>query len=371
MRVLVAPNAFAGSLSAVAAGAAIAEGWRQRRPGDQVTVVPVSDGGPGFVSALAGLGEARSSAVEGPFAERVDVSWLVLPDGTAVVESAQACGRHLGVGPLEAATAGVGELVCLALDVPGIRRVVVGVGGTGSTDAGAGAASALGAWLLDGSGHPVPPGGGGLSRLDRVDLADLDPRLPSVEFVVAADVDNVLCGPDGAAAAFAPQKGASEGDVEALEAALRRWAAVVERDVPGAEGVAARPHSGAGGGLAAGLMAFCRGAARPGAGFVLEALKLSRKVALADLVVTGEGAFDWQTLRGKAPAAVAALAQKEGVPCLVVAGQVEAGRREMASAGVDAAYAVADLAGSVEEALAEPAGWLADLAGHVAGEWSR
>ncbi|HVF03555.1 MAG TPA: glycerate kinase [Frankiaceae bacterium] len=370
MRVLVAPNAFAGTLTAAEAGAAIAAGWRRQRPDDALTVVPVADGGPGTVAALAPLGELRTAGVEDPLGRRIDAQWLLLPDGTAVVESAAACGRHLAVDPLRASTGGVGELVCAALGEE-VRRVVVGVGGTASTDGGAGAAATLGAWLLDASGHPVGPGGAALAALERVDLADLDPRLSGVAVEVAADVDNVLCGPDGAAYGFGPQKGATAEQVAELDAALRRYAAVVARDVPGAEGVATRPHAGAGGGLAAGLMAFAGATARPGAAVVLDLLRLSRDVALADLVVTGEGTFDWQSLRGKAPAAVARLAQVEGVPCVVLAGQVEAGRRELGTAGVDAAYAVADLAGSVEESLAEPRGWLEELAARVATEWSR
>ena len=370
MRVLVAPNAFAGTLSAAEAGAVIAAGWRRCRPDDVVTVVPVADGGPGTVAALATLGEIRTATVQDPLGRPVEASWLLLTDGTAVIESAAACGRRLATDPLRASTGGVGELICAAL-AEGVRRVVAGVGGTASTDGGAGCAATLGAWLLDAAGHPVGPGGAGLAALERVDLSDLDPRLAAVAVEVAADVDNVLCGPDGAAYGFGPQKGATAEQCAGLDAALRRYAAVVERDVPGADGVAARPHSGAGGGLAAGLMAFAGAVARPGAEVVLGLLGLSKRIALADLVVTGEGTLDWQSLRGKAPVAVARLAQREGVPCVAVAGQVEAGRRELGSAGVDAAYAVADLAGSVEEALAAPAEWLDELAARVAAEWSR
>jgi glycerate kinase len=370
MRVLVAPNAFAGTLTAAEAGEAIANGWRRRRPDDRVTVVPVADGGPGTVAALAARGSVRSVLVEDAFGRRTEAEWLLLDDGTAIVESATACGRHLGTDPLAATSAGVGELVCAAL-AEGVRRVVVGVGGTATTDGGAGLAATLGAWLLDASGHPVGPGGGALSGLERIDLSDLDPRLGSTDVVVAADVDNPLGGPEGAARAFAPQKGATPDDVDALEAALSRYVAVVERDVPGAEGVGARPHAGAGGGIGAGLMAFCGASAGFGAALVLDLLALSKRVALADVVVTGEGSFDWQSLRGKAPAAVARLAQKEAIPCVVLAGQVEVGRRELATAGIDAAYAVADLAGSVEEAVEAPAEWLEELAARAAGEWSR
>jgi glycerate kinase len=371
MRVLVAPDSYGGTLTAAEAGAAIAAGWRARRPGDEVTVLPVADGGYGTVDVLRSIGVVRTTSVEDPLGRRVEADWLLLDDGrTALVESAAACGLHLGSDPMNATTAGVGELLCAALG-QGVTKVVVGVGGTASTDGGAGMAQAVGAWLLTAAGHPVDPGGAALAGLDRVALADVDPRLRDVEVVVAADVDNALLGPDGAAYGYAPQKGAAPDDVEALDAALRTYAAVVARDVPGAAGFADRPHAGAGGGLAAGLMAFANASAEPGCALVLGLLRFRGRVAKADLVVTGEGAFDWQSLRGKATGAVARAAAKEAVPCVVVAGQVAAGRQQLAAAGVEAAYATADLAGSVEDALAEPAAWLEELAGQVAGEWSR
>lgn len=370
MRVLVAPNCYGGTLTAAEAAAAVADGWRRRRPNDDVVTVPVADGGPGTVAVLRHLGTSHTATVEDAYGRRADAEWLLL-DGVAVVESATACGRdpeHRDA--LRATTAGVGELVCAALSA-GARELVVGVGGTATTDGGAGFAQAVGAWLLTAAGHPVDPGGAALASLDRIALDDVDPRLRATPCTVAADVDTVLYGADGAAHGFAAQKGATPADVETLDANLRHYAAILARDVPGAEGVADRAHAGAGGGLGAGLMAFCGASARPGADVVLDLLRFSRAVARADVVVTGEGTFDWQSLRGKAPAAVARAAAAEGVPCVVVAGQVEAGRQQLAAAGVDAAYAVADLAGSVEESLAAPAEWLAELAAQVAGEWSR
>lgn len=374
MRVLVAPDKFAGTLTAAEAGAAIAAGWRRRRPDDTVTVVPVADGGLGTVAALAPNGTVHRTDVEDALGRHVEAEWLLRDDGTAIVESAAACGLHLIAederDPLRAGTSGVGELVLAALDAD-VRRLVVGVGGTASTDGGAGLAQCLGAWLLTAPGHPLDNGGGALGDLDRVELTDLDPRLRDVEVVVAADVDSPLVGPQGAAYGFAAQKGATLEQAAALDANLRHYAAVVGRDVPGAADIAERPYGGCGGGLGAGLMAFCGGTARDGAGVVLDLLGFAKLVVKADLVVTGEGRFDWQSLRGKAPAAVAARAQREGVPCVLLAGQVEAGRRESATAGIDAAYAVADLAGSVEESLEAPAEWLEELASRVAGEWSR
>jgi glycerate kinase len=371
MRVLVATDSWSGTLSAGEAGDAIAAGWRQRRPADTVTVVPVADGGLGTVAVLSSVGVSHRTAIEDALGDRVEAEWLVIGD-TAVVEAASACGLYLRTerDPLRATTAGVGELLCAALGA-GVKRVIVGVGGTASTDGGAGFAAALGAWLLDGRGHPVEPGGVALAGLDRVVLDELDPRLAGVTVAIAADVDNPLTGTDGAAYTYGPQKGASSAEVEALDAALVRYAAVVERDVPGASGLARRQHSGAGGGLAAGVMAFAGGRALPGAGVVLELLGPWLRATRPDVVVTGEGTFDRQSLRGKAPVGVAQLARLLGVPCLLLAGAVEAGRQEMAAFGFDASYAVADLAGSVEESLAAPAEWLTELAARVAGEWSR
>lgn len=364
MRVLIAPNSFSGTLSAREAATAMAVGWRRRRPDDLVDVLPVADGGLGTVDVLAHLGSPRTAAVEDPLGRRVEAAWLVVGD-TAVVESAAACGRHLldVPEPLRASSSGAGELLCAALG-EGVRRVVVGVGNTASTDGGAGLAQALGAWLLDGAGHALDPGGAALARLDRVDLTDLDPRLASVEVVAAADVDNPLYGPDGAAHGYAPQKGATPADVAALDSALRRLA-----EVAGGEPEA--PGAGAGGGLAYGLATFAGARIERGAAVVLDLLKLRTRVPRADLVLTGEGAFDWQSLRGKAPAAVARAAADEGVPCVVVAGEVAVGRRELGALGVDAAYALADVAGSAEEAMAAPAEWLAEVVSSVAGEWSR
>ena len=364
MRVLVAPDSFSGTLSAREAAAAIAVGWRRRRPDDVVDVLPVADGGLGTVDVLSGLGTPRTTSVEDALGRRVEATWLLLGD-TAVVESAAACGRHLLDVPdaVNAATTGVGELVCAAL-AEDVRRIVVGVGNTASCDGGAGLASALGAWLLDENGHPLGNGGTALARLARVDRADLDPRLASVEVVAATDVDSPLCGPEGAAYGYAPQKGATPADVEALDAALRHFASLTggDPDAPGA---------GAGGGLAYGLATFAGARIASGADVVLDLLKLRTRVPRADLVVTGEGTFDWQSLRGKAPVAVARAAAADGVPCVVVAGQVEVGRRELGTYGVDAAYALADAAGSVEDAVAAPAEWLTEVATQVAGEWSR
>ncbi|WP_433270047.1 glycerate kinase family protein [Actinosynnema sp. CS-041913] len=337
MRVVIAPDCFGGTLSAREAAAAIASGWRRAAPADDLVLRPLADGGPGFVDVLhAALGGVlHEVTVSGPRGESVAAVWLE-HDGTAYIESAQACGLHLVPEDLRAltvesgTTTGVGELVASAAGVPGVRTVVVGLGGSATTDGGAGLLSVV---------------GGGVD----------------VRLVAASDVENPLLGPHGAAHTFGPQKGASPEVVARLEARLAGMA-VLDRvkDLPGA---------GAAGGLGAALMAL--GAeVTSGAGVVRRLTSLDEALDRADLVVTGEGSFDWQSLRGKLVTAVAGGAAERGAPCLVLAGQVSVGRREAGAVGVQEAYSVAEHAGSVARSMGDPAGTLADLASDVARQWS-
>ena len=372
MRVVVAPDSFGGTMSAVEAAGGVAAGWRRSAPADELVLLPLSDGGPGFVDVLAAALPGRTVRVPttDPLGRPV-VGTVLLAGDTAYVESAQATGLHLLTGaerdPLRASSAGLGVLLAAAVEC-GARTVVVGLGGSATNDAGAGLLAALGVRLLDATGAALPPGGLALAALDRVEGA---PQLRGAGLVAATDVDNPLCGPDGATAVFGPQKGLRPADAARLDAALARWAEVVVRDLPGVPaGLADLPGAGAAGGLGAALFAL-GGTRRAGLDVVGEAVGLAAAVERADLVLTGEGAFDFQSLRGKVAGGVAAAAATAGVPCLVLAGQVAVGRREAAAAGVEAAYAVADEAGSVEAALADPADRLADLAARVAGRWSR
>jgi glycerate kinase len=344
VRVVVAPDKFAGTLSATEAAAAIAAGWRSGAPADELDLVPLSDGGPGFVAVLhAALGGTLVEVpTTDPLGRPVHGRVLVAGD-TAYVESAQACGLHLLApaerDPRRATTAGVAALLRAGLD-SGARRVVVGLGGSATNDGGRGMWEALG------------------GRLDR-----------AVELVAATDVDNPLLGLTGASAVFGPQKGASREDVLALDTALAGWADEVERAVGGAA-VRDRPGAGAAGGLGFALMAL--GAHRePGIALVLDAVRLAARVAEAGLVVTGEGSYDASSLRGKVVSGVAALAGRAAVPCVVVAGRVSVGRREAAAAGVDAVYSIIDAVGSAEQAIREPARGLEEVARRVAREWSR
>lgn len=367
VRILIAPDCFGGTLTAREAAEAIADGWRSVAPGDELLLRPLADGGPGFVDVLhTALGGIRHELeVTGPLGEPVRAVWLE-HDGTAYLESAQACGLHL-VPPerrrAEATTTrGVGELLAAARDA-GMHTAVVGLGGSATTDGGAGMLTALGAVPVDESGRPLPDGGGSLVR-----CAGLRgrPDLGGMRLVAAADVENPLLGPHGAARIFGPQKGADAETVELLEQALTRWADVLD-DALGQD-VRERVGAGAAGGLGAALLAL--GATREsGAGMVRRLTELDAALDRARLVLTGEGSFDRQSLRGKLVTAVAAGAAERGVPCLVLAGQVGVDRQEAAAAGVEAAYAVAEHAGSVRAALADPAGTLRALAADVARRW--
>ncbi len=372
MRVVVAPDSFGGTMSAVEAAEAMAAGWRRSAPGDELELRPLSDGGPGFVDVLGSVlpGRTVPVATTDPLG-RPTVGAVLLVGDTAYVESAQATGLHLLTpaerDPLWTGTAGLGVLLAAAVEC-GARTVVVGLGGSATNDAGAGLLAALGVELLDAAGAALPPGGLALAGLDRVEGV---PQLRGARLVAATDVDNPLCGPHGATAVFGPQKGLRPADTDRLDAALARWAEVMARDLPGVPaGLAELPGAGAAGGLGAALFAL-GGTRRAGLDVVAEAVGLPATVGAADLVLTGEGSFDFQSLRGKVTGGVAGVAAAAGVPCLVLAGQVSVGRREAAAAGIEAAYAVADQAGSIEAAMAHPADRLADLAARVAGQWSR
>lgn len=375
MRVLIAPDSFTGTLSAPAAARAIAAGWRSAAPDDEITVAPLSDGGPGFVDVVQSAlgGDLLSVTVTGPLGEPVPATVLLTPGRVAYLESAQACGLHLVPpdrrDPTRTGTAGVGELVVAALDA-GAREIVIGLGGSATNDGGAGALAALGAT----PGEVLRAGGGALAGLDpdALDLSAARERLTGVALRIATDVDSPLLGLRGASAIFGPQKGATADQVQRLDAALEHFARAAQPRVglnmPGSFAVA--PGAGAAGGLGYGL-SLLGGQRVAGIGTVVELTGLANTAAEVDVLVTGEGCFDWQSLQGKVVSGVAALAMDVARPCVVLAGQVELGRREMAALGVESAYSVADAAGSPEAAMAAPAEHLAALAARVARAWSR
>jgi glycerate kinase len=370
VRVVVAPDKFKGSLSAPDVARAVGAGLARAVPGLTAVPVPVADGGEGTLEAAEAAGFRRVLVrVSGPTGAPLD-SALAVRGRTAVVEMATASGLAVLPGgvpaALEATSLGTGELVRAALD-RGCTEVVLAVGGSACTDGGAGLLVGLGARLLDAQGRDLLPGGAALRDLDRVDLSGLDPRLSSLRVVLASDVDNPLLGPKGAAAVYGPQKGATPNDVDVLEAGLRRWVAVLV-DVlgPSAAALAEEPGAGAAGGVGyAGLVAL--GAVRrPGIDVVLNLVDFAGHLPGADLVITGEGSLDAQTLHGKAPAGVATAARAAGIPVVAVAGRCLISSEDLRPAGIDAAYALTDLEADQQRCMREARPLLERLAERIA-----
>ncbi|MEU5199531.1 glycerate kinase [Streptomyces scabiei] len=356
-RVLIAADKFKGTLTAVQVAERVTAGLRRVLPGLAVEALPVADGGDGTVAAAVAAGfEQREVRVTGPLGEPVTAAYALRGD-TAVVEMAEASGlQRLPAGtfaPLTATTYGSGELLRAALDA-GARTIVFGVGGSATTDGGAGMLAALGARFLDASGEPVGPGGGGLRDLATADLSGLDDRLTAVDLVLASDVDNPLTGPKGAPAVYGPQKGASPEDVAALDANLAHYAAVLERTLGGrAAAHALAPGAGAAGGIGYGALVL--GARfRPGIEVMLDVLGFAAALDKATLVITGEGSLDEQTLHGKAPAGVAAAARAAGKEVVAVCGRLTLPQDALDRAGIRRAYPLTEAEPDVARCLADP-----------------
>ncbi|MFC4001374.1 glycerate kinase [Prauserella oleivorans] len=370
MRVVVAPDKFKGSLTAVQAAEAIGDGVRDAVPDAGVALCPVADGGEGTLDVLLAAGGKRvEQRVRGPLDEPVD-AWYVVLDGTAYIESARACGiEHVTPSPevaLAAHTYGVGELIAHAL-AGGAHRIVLTVGGTASTDGGCGMLQALGARVLDASGSTVGLGGGALTEVASVDLTEVHRRLGRAGVRVATDVTNPLLGPDGAAPVFGPQKGAGAREVELLRHGLSRWADALER--AGAPALADVPSAGAGGGISGGAMAALGARAESGFDLVVELTGVEDAVRAANLVITGEGSLDRQSLAGKAPAGIAAMAGRHGVPVLAVAGRIALTGDELARAGIAGGLALVDHASSIEDAQRNAAALLREHTAALVRSW--
>ncbi len=373
LRIVLAPQEFKGSLTAQEAAEAMAEGARHALPDARIDAIPLADGGPGTVQAIvsAAGGEVRRAGVQDPLGRPVQAEWGFLPDGSAVIEMAAAAGlRRLAPeerDPRVASSFGVGQLVLAALDA-GCRRLVLGLGGSATNDGGAGMARALGVRFLDAAGAALPDGGAALARLDRIDSSGLDPRLRDCRVTAACDVMNPLCGPQGASLVYGPQKGASPEVARELDAALRRYAEVVQRDLD--VDMLDAPGAGAAGGLGAGLVAFLRAELLPGLEVVAEAVGLRRRLRGATLLLTGEGRLDGQTGYGKTVAGVARIAAECGVPVLVVPGSLGPGWEEILPL-VDGVEPIVGAAATLEEALARPAELLALTTQRALRGWLR
>ena len=364
MRIVIAPQTFKGSISALDAARAMREGVMRALPEAETTLAPVADGGDGTLETLVegSGGEIRQVEVCGPLGERRSAEWGAMGDGaTAVVEMARTSGLALVPlekrDPLRATTYGLGEAIRAALD-DGFRRFVVGIGGSATNDAGAGMAQALGARLLDANGDELERGGAALAGLDRIDLSGIEPRAAEASFLVACDVSNPLTGPEGASAIYGPQKGATPEMVAALDAALVNFAEVARRDL----GVEVENLSGAGaaGGLGGGMVAFLNAELRAGVDIVLDTVGLDETLAGADLVITGEGALDYQTVYQKAPVGVAERASKLGIPTIAVAGTLGEGYHLTREHGIESAVAIPNGPMSLDEASARAHELIAD-----------
>lgn len=357
MKIVIAPDSFKESLSALEAAHAIEAGFREIFPDAVYVKVPVADGGEGTVEAMTAATNGRRVELQatGPLGRPV-AAFYGLSGGDnviAVIEMAAASGLELVApedrNPLLATSRGTGDLIRAALDA-GARRFILGVGGSATNDGGAGMLQALGVGLLDAQGAQLAPGGAALAGLDRIDVSRLDPRIKECIFDVACDVSNPLVGPTGASAIFGPQKGATPEMVAQLDANLRHYASVIARDL--GQDVADIPGAGAGGGIAAAMLVFLDGRLRPGSEIVTDAVGLDEVVRDADLVVTGEGRIDSQTVNGKTPIGVARVAQRHGKPVIAIGGCLANDAHAVHAHGIAATFSTVMKAGTVAEALA-------------------
>lgn len=356
MHILIVPDSFKGSLSSTQVGERIRDGLRSVLPQASFRLLPVADGGEGTVEAVSAAagGTAYSVQVAGPMGNPVSAQYAVLPDGTAVLEMAQASGLPLVPLPLRdpgrATTRGTGELISAALD-QGCSRILIGIGGSATNDGGAGMARALGARFLDRNGQELAEGGGALEGLDRIDLSGLDPRLARAEFLVASDVTAPLCGPQGASLVFSPQKGASPQQAARLDRCLAHYGQVLEATFH--RPLVNLPGAGAAGGLGAGLMAFCNAQLQPGIDIIFDLLHLEQEAAQADLIVTGEGRIDATSATGKLLSGVGRLARQYQKPAIAFAGAVALADANLQAIGLQAAIPICDGPMALEDSLSQ------------------
>ncbi|MBV1809617.1 glycerate kinase [Pseudomonas viridiflava] len=373
MKIVIAPDSFKDSLSAQAVADAIASGLAEVWPDAELVKCPMADGGEGTVEAVldACEGQWMSAQVSGPLGDSVSAQWGWLAQSrTAIIEMAMASGLQLLTLKQRDAcltsTEGTGQLISAALDA-GAQRVILAIGGSATNDGGSGMLSALGARFLDRDDQPLPRGGRALAELARIDLSDLDPRLANVRVEIAADVDNPLCGPNGASHIFGPQKGASPDQVLALDAALAHFADHSARTL--GRDLRDSPGSGAAGGMGFAAKAYLNASFRAGVEVVADLTGLEQALVGADLVITGEGRFDAQTLRGKTPLGVARVAQRQRVPVIVLAGTLGEGYEQLYQHGISAAFALTSGPMDLEQACREAPRLLQERARDVARVW--
>ena len=364
MKIVISPQTFKGSISALDAAHAMRVGVLRVFPDANTVLVPVADGGDGTLETLVegSGGEIRSVEVRGPLGERIDAHWGAMGDGsTAMIEMARTSGLALvpldSRNPLTSTTYGLGEAIVAALD-EGFRQFIVGIGGSATNDAGAGMAQALGVRLLDSEGSGLGPGGAPLADLDRIDISGIDPRIQKSSFSVACDVTNPLTGPEGASAVYGPQKGATPEMVEQLDRSLIHFAEVVRRDLR--KDVEHVQGAGAAGGLGGGMMAFLNADLRPGVDIVMDRVGIDQKLKGADLVLVGEGEVDFQTVYNKAPIGVARRAKRLDIPVVTISGGLGEGYRTVHEHGIDAVVTIPSGPMSLEESSQRASELIAD-----------
>ncbi|MDC0705072.1 glycerate kinase [Priestia sp. AB] len=355
MKIVIAPDSFKESLTALRVCEAVEKGIRTHFPDAEISKVPMADGGEGTVQSLVDAtgGQIIQAKVTGPLDKEVEAFYGILGDGkTAVIEMAAASGlHHVPVdkrNPLVTTTRGTGELILKALDHK-VKHIIIGIGGSATNDGGAGMAKALGAKLFDAKGAEIKEGGGSLDQLTFIDLTNLDSRLAEVKVEVACDVDNPLTGETGASAVFGPQKGATPDMVKQLDRNLAHYAAIVGKEM--GIHIQSVPGAGAAGGLGGGLLAFLSAELKPGVDIVIKATQLESYIKNADLVITGEGRIDGQTIYGKTPIGVAKTAKKHSVPVIAIAGSIGAGSEAVYEHGISALFSVVPGAVTLPEAL--------------------
>jgi glycerate 2-kinase len=370
LKIVIAPDSFKESLTAMEVAESIEKGLKSVFPEAELIKVPMADGGEGTVQSLVDAtgGLIYNKMVTGPLGEPVEAFFGILGHGkTAVIEMAAASGLHLVTkekrNPLLTSTRGTGELILTALD-HGVKHIIIGLGGSATNDGGAGMAMALGASLLDESGMEIGEGGGALLNLARIDITEMDKRLANVKFEVACDVDNPLTGDRGASAIFGPQKGATPEIVEKLDQNLAHYAKVIQRDL--GKSINEVPGAGAAGGLGGGLLAFLSATLKSGVNIVIAATGLAQQIKGADLVITGEGKIDGQTIYGKTPIGVAKTAKLFDVPVIAIAGNVASDSTIVHEHGIDAVFSIIPGIIHLEDAFANAAYYVESLSTNLA-----
>jgi glycerate 2-kinase len=373
VKIVIAPDSFKESLSALEVAESIEKGFKRVIPDAEYINVPMADGGEGTVKSLVDAtgGIIISKTVTGPLGEPVDAFFGILGNKTtAVIEMAAASGLHLVPvekrNPLVTTTRGTGELIAAALDY-GVKHIIIGIGGSSTNDGGAGMAKALGALLLDENGIEIGEGGGSLFDLASINLSEFDPRIANIKIEVACDVDNPLTGEKGASAIFGPQKGATAEMVALLDKNLGHYAAIIERDL--GKKINEVPGAGAAGGLGGGLLAYLPSELKRGIEIVIEATGLSKIVEDADLVITGEGKIDGQTIFGKTPVGVAKTAKKYGIPVVGIAGNLSSDSHVVHEYGIDAIFSIVPGVILLEDAFKHAGEYVERTAANIAAVW--